>query len=301
MRNEWELNAMIAQQESDLRPLTFVELQLDGVQVHLEARDNVVDVVYVRAEDVHEEVGHRPRHRVVRVRAVRVVHGQQRLEQALIDDHAAVDGAAPAVALVGERGGDAERHLREERRLPGPEREARDPADGHGDDGALGDARGEAERVRAADGARRADAEQERAVARGGAVRARGDEREDLLQRERRAEELDERLRVVERLGRRGARGARELHVVPRELPGPRRTGRRKAPGCLGEAALAVEHERMARHRAGRERLPDRGGRGRGWRSPPRPQVVAARAEAGRLRARTGLAGAGRGRHWHWN
>jgi hypothetical protein len=284
------------------RPPTSVELQLDGVEVHLEARDNVVDVVDVRAEDVHEEVGNRRWHRVVGVRAVRVVHGQQRLEQPLLDNDAAVDGAASAVALVGERGRHAERHLGEERRRRGPEREARDAADGDGDDGALGDSRGEAERVRAADGPRRADAEQERAaVADGCAVRARGDEREDLLQRERRAEELDQRLRVVERLGRRaraaGGR-ARELDVVPREVPGPRRLPRRgQAPGCLGEPALAVEHVRVPRHRAGRQRLADRGGRGRGRRAPTRPQVVG--AEAGRLRTRGGVAGAGR--HWHWH
>jgi hypothetical protein len=57
----------------------------------------------------------------------------------------------------------------------------------------------------------------------------------------------------------------------------------------------------VARHRARRERLPDRGGRGRGRRAPPRTQVVGARAraEAGCLRARGGLAGAGTGRHWH--
>lgn len=262
-----------------------------------------MDVVDVGAEDVHEEVGHRPRHRVVGVGAVGVVHGEQRLEQALLDDDATVDGAAPAVALVGERRRDAERHLGEERRLRGPEREARDAADGDGDDGGLGHARREAERVRAADGPRRADAEQERvaAAACGGgcAVRARGYEREDLLQRERRAEELDQRLRVVERLGhgRRAARSrAGELDVVPRELPGPARLpGRDKAPGRLGEPALAVEHVRVPRHRAGRQRLADRGGRGR-WRRPPaRPKVVG--AEAGRLRERDGVAG----RHWHWN
>jgi hypothetical protein len=270
-------------------------MQLDAVELHLEARDDVVDVVYVRSQDVHEEVGHGPRHGVVGVRAVGVVHGEQRLEQPLLDHHPALDGAPAAVALVGERRGHPERHLGEERRLRGPEREARDAAHGHGHHGAVRDARGEAERERAPHRPRRAHAEKERArpaaaaAVHDAAVRARGDEREDLLQRERRAEQLDQRLRVVERL-RGGAPGLlpRELDVVPRERP---RRRRRDVPRRVGEPPLAVEHVRVARHGARREVLADHG------RRRPRIREVGSR----RLRVRRRLAGAGRGRHWHRN
>ena len=61
--------------------------------------------------------------------------------QALLDHDTAINCTTPNVALIGERGSDAEWHLQEERRIPGTKREAWDPAVGHGDDGDLRDAR----------------------------------------------------------------------------------------------------------------------------------------------------------------
>lgn len=61
--------------------------------------------------------------------------------QVLLDHDADINGVTPTMALVKERGNNAERHLQEERRLPGPKREAWDLAAGHSDDGDLCDAR----------------------------------------------------------------------------------------------------------------------------------------------------------------
>jgi hypothetical protein len=111
-------------------------------------------------------------------------------------------------------------------------------ADGDGDDGGLEHARREAEPVRAVDGPRRADAEHERVTSStstggdGGTVRARGDEREDLLQCERRAEELNQRLRVVERF-RQGHLRARASAAGSAPAP-PARAAPAPDPGSAG-------------------------------------------------------------------
>lgn len=193
--------------------VTFIQLELHRVQLHLEVGDDVVDVVDVGVDDVHDEVGHGRRHGVVGL--FRVIHPEQELEEVLIDHRTHAVGLVSA----GEGGGGGAAatphhgHVLEEGDAEPGEAHPGDSPQGDGDHRAPRDPHGESEGEVARRGARGVHPKDEGALDLS-AVWPVAHQGEDLVELQRRAEDVDEVLGVLAEL----LVPLGELHVVPAEL-----------------------------------------------------------------------------------